>query len=63
MSNPHHLISTEQFMEKIWGFDSEADLSVVWVYISYLRKKLTALDADVQIKASRNAGYSLEEKN
>ena len=50
-------------MEKIWGFDSEADLSVVWVYISYLRKKLTALDADVQIKASRNAGYSLEEKN
>ncbi|NLC73924.1 MAG: helix-turn-helix domain-containing protein, partial [Clostridiales bacterium] len=60
---PHHLISTEQFMEKIWGFDSEADLSVVWVYISYLRKKLTALDADVQIKASRNAGYSLEEKN
>ena len=63
MSNPHHLISTEQFMEKIWGFESEADLSVVWVYISYLRKKLTALDADVQIKASRNAGYSLEEKN
>ena len=63
MSNPHHLISTEQFMEKIWGFESEADLSVDWVYISYLRKKLTALDADVQIKASRNAGYSLEEKN
>ena len=61
MSNPRHIISAERFMEKIWGFDSEADINVVWVYISYLRKKLTALDADVCIKASRNAGYSLEE--
>jgi DNA-binding response OmpR family regulator len=48
-------------MDKIWGYDSDADISVVWVYISYLRKKLNALHADVQIKASRNAGYSLEE--
>ncbi len=55
------LISTERFMEKIWGYDSEADISVVWVYISYLRKKLSALGANVQIKAARNAGYSLEE--
>lgn len=61
MSNPHQLISTERFMDKIWGYDSDADISVVWVYISYLRKKLNALHADVQIKASRNAGYSLEE--
>ena len=60
MANPHHLISAERFMEKIWGFDSEAEMTVVWVYISYLRKKLTALHADVQIKVSRNAGYSLE---
>lgn len=63
MSNPKHLISTERFMEKIWGYDSEAELNVVWVYISYLRKKLSALNADIQIKATRNAGYSLEEKN
>ena len=62
MANPHHLISVERFMEKIWGYDSEAEINVVWVYISYLRKKLTALDADLIIKASRNAGYSLEEK-
>ena len=48
-------------MEKIWGFDSEAEIHVVWVYISYLRKKLAALHADISIKASRNAGYSLEE--
>lgn len=60
MSNPHHLISAERFMEKIWGFDSEAEINVVWVYISYLRKKLAALNANIQIKASRNAGYSLE---
>ena len=61
MSNPHHVISAERFMEKIWGYDTEAELNVVWVYISYLRKKLTALGADIQIKASRNAGYSLED--
>jgi DNA-binding response OmpR family regulator len=62
MSNPHHIISAERFMEKIWGYDSEVEINVVWVYISYLRKKLDALHADIQIKASRNAGYSLEEK-
>lgn len=61
MTNPRCLISTERFLEKIWGYDSEAELSVVWVYISYLRKKLAALNANIQIKASRNAGYSLEE--
>lgn len=61
MANPGHLISTERLMEKIWGYDSEAEINVVWVYISYLRKKLTALHADIQIKATRNAGYSLEE--
>lgn len=61
MSNPNNLISSERFMEKIWGYDSEAEINVVWVYISYLRKKLLALHADIQIKATRNAGYSLEE--
>lgn len=62
MSNPQHLISTEWFMEKIWGYDSEAEMNVVWVYISYLRKKLAALHASIQIQAMRNAGYTLEEK-
>lgn len=61
MSNPNYVISSERFMEKIWGYDSDAEISVVWVYISYLRKKLTALHADIQIKATRNVGYSLEE--
>lgn len=63
ISNPHRLISAERFMEKIWGFDCEAEINVVWVYVSYLRKKLKALDADVKITASRNAGYTLEEIN
>lgn len=62
LTNPHHLISTEQFMERIWGQDSDVEINVVWVYISYLRKKLAALNADIQIKVARNAGYTLEEK-
>lgn len=61
MMNRRQLIPTERFMEKIWGYDSEADIHVVWVYISYLRRKLTALHASIQIKVSRNAGYLLEE--
>ncbi len=60
MRHPRQVISTEQFMDRIWGYDSEAEINVVWVYISYLRKKLTALKADVSIKATRNVGYSLE---
>ncbi len=61
MTNPGHLISSERFLEKIWGYDSEAELNVVWVYISYLRKKLSALQANVRIRAKRNVGYCLEE--
>lgn len=59
LRNQKNLIPTELFLEKIWGYDSDAEINVVWVYISYLRKKLNALHANVQIKAARNAGYSL----
>lgn len=62
LRNPRQLIPSERFLEKIWGYDSDVELNVVWVYISYLRKKLTALQADIQIKATRNAGYSMEKK-
>ena len=62
MSNPKNVIPTERIMERVWGYDSNAELNVVWAYISYLRKKLTALHADIQIKATRNTGYSLEVK-
>ena len=61
ISNPGCLISSERFMEKIWGFETNTEINVVWVYISYLRKKLNALHADVQIRSIRNAGYTLEE--
>ena len=61
MANAGQLISSDQFLEKIWGLDSNVESSVVWVYISYLRKKLSALNAKVSIRAVRNAGYVLEE--
>lgn len=63
MSNPRQIISPDRFMEKIWGLDSDTEQNVVWVYISYLRKKLAKVGANVQIKAARNMGYSLEAKN
>ena len=59
LSNPKQVISTERMFEKIWGYDSDTESNVVWVYVSYLRKKLAAVGSDVKIKASRNAGYSL----
>lgn len=63
LSNPGRLISTEEFMERIWGNDSEAEINVVWVYISYLRKKLTSIGAAVEIKAARGVGYTLSPKS
>lgn len=61
LSAPRQIIPAERFMEKIWGLDSEAEINIVWTYVSYLRKKLSALEADVTIKSTRNIGYSLEE--
>ena len=60
MRNPRQLVSTEAFMDRIWGYDSEAELNIVWVYISTLRKKLKGIDADIEIKAQRGVGYYLE---
>ena len=59
MANPNQVIPTERFLEKIWGYESEAEINVVWVNLSSLRKKLASLGADIQIKASRGLGYSL----
>lgn len=60
MINAEKVISAEQFMQKVWGYESETDITVVWTYISYLRKKLSAISEKVQIKAIRNIGYMLE---
>lgn len=57
---PGSVISTEQFMERIWGWDSDVDVSVVWVYISNIRKKIDRLGAPVNIRAVRGVGYCLE---
>lgn len=54
------IISVEKFMDKIWGYDSETEQNVVWVYVSYLRRKLESLGSSVRIAAHRNLGYSLE---
>ncbi len=60
LKNPRKVISAELFMDRIWGFDSDSELNVVWVYISYLRKKLSSIQSNVQIKAKRGVGYYLE---
>ena len=62
LTNPGQVISTDRFMEKIWGYDSDTEINVVWVYISNLRKKLSSLGANAEIKAVRNQGYSLVKK-
>ena len=61
MSNPHMLISSERFLEKIWGYDSDAEINVVWVHISNLRKKIKSIGSGVTITANRGMGYLLEE--
>ncbi len=63
MNHPSQIISAERLMEKIWGFDSDSEINVVWTYISYLRKKLKLLQSGVTIKAVRNIGYTLENEN
>ncbi|MCC8078001.1 MAG: response regulator transcription factor [Oscillospiraceae bacterium] len=60
MENPHIVVTTEQFITKIWGWDTAVDTSVVWVHISNLRKKLAALSAPIRIRFQRGAGYILE---
>ena len=60
MMNPGQTIATTRFLEKIWGYDSEAEINVVWVNLSSLRKRLDTVGADIRIKAHRGLGYSLE---
>ncbi|RKI38871.1 DNA-binding response regulator [bacterium D16-51] len=55
-------LSTEELLVRVWGYETEAEVGTVWVYISYLRKRLLALEADVAIVGKRNVGYTLEVK-
>ncbi len=59
MANQNSVISADLMMEKVWGYDSDAEINVVWVNISYLRKKLGQIKSNVAIKAVRNQGYIL----
>ena len=63
MENPHILFSVQQLMDKVWGWDAEAEINVVWVNISTLRKKLAELDTQAEIRVHRGTGYSLEKKS
>lgn len=60
MLNQGVCFSTEQLLERVWGYDTDADTGAVWVYISYLRKKLASLDAGCELKTKRGVGYLLE---
>lgn len=60
MLNHGIYLSTEDILTKVWGYDTEADIGVVWVYISYLRRRLAALHANIEIRAKRGIGYTLE---
>ncbi|PWL50147.1 MAG: DNA-binding response regulator [Clostridiales bacterium] len=60
MLNKGIYLSSEDLLVKVWGYDADAELGTVWVYISYLRKRLAALNANVAISAKRNVGYTLE---
>ena len=63
ISNSNQIIPKERFIEKIWGYDSDAEYNNIEVYISFLRKKLNAIASDVKIRTARGIGYYLEKKN
>ena len=61
MQRPKSIVSKDDLITKLWGFDSEADHNNIEVYISFLRKKLTHIDSSVKISTIRRVGYKLEE--
>jgi DNA-binding response OmpR family regulator len=60
LSNCRQIVPKERFVEKIWGFDSEAEYNSIEVYVSFVRKKLAAIGSNLQIKSVRGVGYALE---
>ena len=63
MENPRILFSVQQLIDRVWGWDAEAEINVVWVNISQLHKKLADLDTAAEIRVHRGTGYSLEKKD
>ena len=62
LRNPGQVISVGCFLERVWGMESDARENTLWTYISYLRQKLRAIGAEVEICGKRNSGYVLERK-
>lgn len=60
MRNPGVVLSADRFLENIWDIDSRAEENTIWTYIFYLRRKLEAIEANVQIRTMRGVGYVLE---
>ena len=60
MLNHTMYMSSEDLLVKAWGYNTETDINSVWLYISYLRKRLSAMDSNVEIVSKRNIGYKLE---
>ena len=60
MLNHTMYLSTEDLLVKAWGYNTETDINSVWLYISYLRKRLSAMNSKVEIISKRNIGYKLE---
>ena len=60
LRNPQVVFSADRIMERVWGWDSDAEINVVWVHISNLRKKLKSIGSKVNIRANRGLGYLLE---
>ena len=60
MANHTVFLSSEDLLSKAWGYDAETDVGSVWLYISYLRKRLTAMNSSVKIASKRSVGYRLE---
>lgn len=60
MLNHGIYLSSEDLLEKVWGYESDADVGSVWVYISYLRKQLAKVGSSVVVKAKRGTGYMLQ---
>ncbi|MBQ8409398.1 MAG: response regulator transcription factor [Clostridia bacterium] len=61
MQKPNMIVSAEQFLTHIWGWETSVDTSVIWVHLSNIRKKIDGIGAPVKIRFVRNAGYVLEE--
>ncbi len=63
MRSPNIVFSADKIMERVWGWDSDAEINVIWMHISNLRKKLRSIGSKITIRAVRGLGYALEESD